>query len=216
MSEQSVRLHERIVSRMVSGVGIEPTARSLKGSCSTTELPAQTIHCTLRLNRTVNAHLERCHTIILDATKGAGDESRVRRDPNRWSVVEIVEHLARSYSGTAKGFERCIEKAAPLVSSITVKQRLQQFALIQLGLFRKGRQAPKHIIPSGELDLNAVLAAVSRDLARLDESARLAREKLGTGKILNHPIVGALTVDEWLKFHEVHTLHHAKQIATRR
>ena len=164
----------------------------------------------------MNAHLVRCHAIILDATKGAGDESRVRRDPNRWSVVEIVEHLTRAYSGTAKGFERCLEKAAPLASATSFKQRLNQFALIQLGFFPEGRNAPKHIIPTGELDLNAVLAAVPRDLARLDESASRARQQLGSGKMLDHPILGALSVDQWLRFHEVHTLHHAKQIASRR
>jgi len=164
----------------------------------------------------MNPHLDRCLAIVLDATKGAGDESRVRRDPNRWSVVEIVEHLARAYSGTAKGFERCLEKGAPLATAATFRQRVQQFALIQLGFFPEGRQAPKHIIPSGELDLNAVIEAVRRDLVRLDQSASRAREKLGTGKMLDHPIIGALTVDQWLKFHEVHTLHHAKQIAQRR
>ncbi len=164
----------------------------------------------------MNAHLERCHAIILDATRGAGDESRVRRDPNRWSVVEIVEHLARAYSGTAKGFERCLEKGAPLASPASLKQRVQQFALIELGFFPEGRTAPKHIIPSGELDLPAVLAAVPRDLARLDEAASRTREKLGKGKMLDHPILGALTIDQWLKFHVVHTRHHARQIAERR
>ena len=153
---------------------------------------------------------------MLDATKGAGDESRVRRDPNRWSVVEIVEHLARAYSGTAKGFERCLEKNSPMFSAPTLKQRVQQFALIGLGYFPEGRQAPKFIIPSGELDLGAVIEAVRRDLAKLDESAKRAKEKLGPGKMLDHPIVGALTVDEWLKFHEIHTRHHARQIAERR
>ena len=164
----------------------------------------------------MNRHLERCHAIIVDATKGAGDESRVRRDPNRWSVVEIIEHLNRAYSGTAKGFERCLEKGAALATSTTLRQRLQQFKLIQLGIFPEGRQAPRHIIPSGELDLGAVLAAVPRDLARLEDAANRAREKLGSGKMLDHPILGALTVDQWLRFHEIHTLHHAKQIAQRR
>ena len=164
----------------------------------------------------MNPHLDRCLVIVLDATKGAGDECRVRRDPNRWSVVEIVEHLTRAYSGTAKGFERCLEKGAPLASSTSFKQRVQQFALIRLGFFPEGRQSPKHILPTGELDLNAVIDAVRRDLVRLDESARRAREKLGGGKMLDHPILGALTVDQWLKFHEVHTLHHSKQIARRR
>lgn len=164
----------------------------------------------------MNSHLDRCLAIILDATKGAGDETRVRRDPQRWSVVEIIEHLARAYSGTAKGFERCLQKGAALATPVSFKQRLRQFALIELGFFPEGRQAPKHIIPTGDLDLHAVTDAVRRDLARLDQSASEARAKLGTGKMLDHPIIGALSVDQWLKFHEVHTRHHARQIAQRR
>jgi hypothetical protein len=164
----------------------------------------------------MNPHLATCLAIVLDATKGGGDECRVRRDAKAWSPVEIVEHLTRSYSGTAKGFERCVEKNAPLATGATARQRLQQFVLISLGFFPVGREAPKHILPTGELDLGAVLDAVRRDLARLDVSASRAREALGTGKMLDHPIVGALSVDQWMKFHEVHTLHHAKQIRQRR
>ena len=164
----------------------------------------------------MHAHLERCLAIVLDVTRGAGDEARLRRDPAKWSPVEIIEHLTRAYSGTAKGFERCLEKGAPLATSATLKQRLQQFALINLGFFPEGRQAPKFILPTGELDLAAVLNAVRRDLTRLDESASKARQSLGSGKMLDHPILGALTVDEWLRFHVVHTEHHARQIAQRR
>jgi hypothetical protein len=164
----------------------------------------------------MHPHLERCLAIVLDASRDGGAQFSVRRDAARWSPAEIVEHLTRAYSGTAKGFERCIEKGAPLATSTTLKQRLQQFALIGLGYFPEGRHAPKHIIPTGELDLNAVLDAVRRDLARLDESAIKARAALGPGKMLDHPILGALTIDQWLKFHVVHTAHHAKQIALRR
>lgn len=164
----------------------------------------------------MHAHLERCLAIVLDSAKDAGAHFSVRRDPARWSPVEIIEHLTRAYSGTAKGFERCIEKGAPLATAATLKQRLQQFALIKLGYFPEGRQAPKFIIPSGELDLAAVLDAVRRDLNRLDAIAGKVRQSLGPGKMLDHPILGALTVDEWLKFHVVHTQHHARQIAQRR
>jgi len=164
----------------------------------------------------VHPHLERCLAIVIDATRGAGDEVKLRRDPAKWSPVEIVEHLTRAYSGTAKGFERCIEKGAPLATSTTLKQKVQQFALISLGYFPEGRPAPKHILPTGELDLNAVLEAVRRDLARLDDSAMKTRQALGSGKMLDHPILGALTIDQWLKFHVVHTEHHARQITQRR
>jgi Protein of unknown function (DUF1569) len=164
----------------------------------------------------VSSQLRRCLTIVERATAGAGNASQVRRDPNQWSVVEIVEHLTRAYSGTAKGFERCVEKGVPLATGTTIKQKLQQFGLINLGYFPRGRQAPKYIMPTGELDLGAVLDAVRRDLQRLDEAANKARTALGTGKMLDHPILGALTVDQWLKFHVVHTEHHARQIAERR
>ena len=153
---------------------------------------------------------------MLDVTRGAGDEARVRRDPAKWCVAEIVEHLTRAYSGTAKGFERCIEKGAPLITPPTMKQRLQQIALINLGYFPEGRQAPKHIVPTGELDLHAVLEAVRRDLARLDEAAITSKQALGSRKMLDHPILGALTVDQWLRFHVIHTRHHARQISQRR
>jgi hypothetical protein len=164
----------------------------------------------------MHPHLERCLAIVLDATRNGGAECAVRRDPSQWSVVEVVEHLTRAYSGTAKGFERCLEKGAPLATSPTVKQRLQQFGLITLGYFPQGRQAPKHILPTGELDLNAVLDAVRRDLSRLDDAAIKTKRALGAGKMLDHPILGALTVEQWLKFHVVHSQHHARQIASRR
>jgi hypothetical protein len=164
----------------------------------------------------MHPHLERCLAIVLDATNGAGADCSVRRDPDKWSVVEIVEHLTRAYSGTAKGFERCLEKGAPLASAPTVTQAIQQFALITLGYFPKGRQAPKHILPTGERDLHVVLNAVRRDLARLDDAAIKTKHALGAGKMLDHPILGALTIDQWLKFHVVHSQHHARQIAGRR
>lgn len=164
----------------------------------------------------MHPHLERCLAIVLDSTKDGGAECAVRREPNKWSVVEVVEHLTRAYSGTAKGFERCLEKGAPLATSRSFKQTIQQFALINLGYFPEGRLAPKHILPTGEMDLNAALNAVRRDLARLDDVAVKTRQALGAGKMLDHPILGALTVDQWLKFHVVHSQHHARQIASRR
>ncbi len=164
----------------------------------------------------MNQHLEKCLAIVIDATKGDGAALSARRDPNKWSPVEIVEHLTLAYSGTAKGFERCVEKGAPLATSATLTQKMQQFGLLNLGYFPHGRPAPKFIIPTGELDLNAVLDAVRRDLARLDEAANTAKQGLGSGKMLDHPILGALTVDQWLKFHVIHTQHHAKQISERR
>jgi Protein of unknown function (DUF1569) len=91
-----------------------------------------------------------------------------------------------------------------------------EFWVAESRLLPEGRQAPKHVIPTGELDLGAVLAAVRRDLERLDQAAAKTRERFGRAKVVDHPILGAFSVDQWLTFHLVHTRHHEKQIRARR
>jgi hypothetical protein len=164
----------------------------------------------------MHPHLDACLSILIDATRGGGSECAVRKAANQWSVAEVVEHLQRAYSGTAKGFERCLEKHAPSATPRTMRQVMASFVLVKLGYFPSGRQAPKHVIPTGELDLHAVLAAARRDLERLDAAAIKARAEFGGVKLVDHPRLGALTVDEWLKFHLVHTRHHEKHIRARR
>jgi hypothetical protein len=164
----------------------------------------------------VSPYLERCLAVVLDATAGVTPEAATRRAGDRWSVVEIVEHLQRAYSGTAKGFERCLEKNTPLATPVTLKQSLQAFALINLGYFPEGRQAPRHILPTGAIPLPDVLEGVKKDLAWLDDVAARAGRVFGGARVLDHPILGAFTVDQWLRFHLVHTRHHEKQIRARR
>ena len=164
----------------------------------------------------VSPHLESCLEVVLDATAGVTPDAATRQAGDRWSVVEIVEHLQRTYSGTAKGFERCLEKGTPLATPATLKQTLQAFALINLGYFPEGRKAPKHVQPTGTIALADVLQGVKKDLAWLDDAAVRTRTKFGSAKILDHPILGAFTVDQWLRFHLVHTRHHEKQIRARR
>lgn len=160
----------------------------------------------------MHRQLQQCLAIIEDATRGGGAECSVRRSPNKWSVAEVVEHLQRAYSGTAKGFERCLEKHAPSATPRTMKQVTASFVLLKLGYFPAGREAPKHVIPTGELDLQAALDAARRDLERLDIAAARARAEFGAVKLVDHPRLGALSVDEWLRFHLVHTRHHEKHL----
>jgi len=164
----------------------------------------------------MHPHLEQCQTLVVEATRGAGPDASVRRDPRQWSVAEVVEHLQRAYLGTAKGLEACLEKGAPLATGATLTQRFYQVVLIEFGYFPEGRQAPKHVVPKGEMDLPAVLDAARRDLVRLDAAAALARARFGGVKVVDHPLLGAFSVAQWLKFHLVHTRHHEKQIRARR
>ena len=61
--------------------------------------------------------LNACLAVVMEVTAETGStSSRALAIRQRWSVVEIVEHLTRAYSGTAKGFERCLEKGVPLAT----------------------------------------------------------------------------------------------------
>jgi hypothetical protein len=163
----------------------------------------------------VHPDLERCLAILDDCTRGiAPDAARARID-GRWSVAEIVEHLDRTYSGTAKGFEKCLEAGAPLAKNFSLKGKLRAFVVVTLGRFPEGVPAPKHVIPTSEVDLPTALANARRDLERFDRAAIAARDRFGSGPVLDHPLIGAFTVDQWLRFHVVHTRHHEKQIRAR-
>lgn len=163
----------------------------------------------------MNAHLQSCLDLIVGCTAGVAPEAAAKRAGDRWSPVEIVEHLQKAYSGTAKGLERCLQKGTPLATRGTLKQTLQSFALINLGYFPGGRSAPKHIVPTGTVALPDVIEGVKRDLAWLDTTATRAQQVFGSVKVLDHPILGPLSVRQWLRFHLVHTRHHEKQIRAR-
>lgn len=163
----------------------------------------------------MNRYLQSCLDLILDGTAGVSPEAASKRAGDRWSPAEIVEHLQKSYSGTARGLEKALEKGAPLATTATLKQTVMTFALLNLGYFPAGRQAPKYILPSGAVALPDVIAGVRTDLARLDEAAARVGKAFGPVKVLDHPILGALSLDQWLRFHLAHTRHHEKQIRAR-
>ena len=163
----------------------------------------------------MNDYLNRCIAIIEASTAGLPDAILAHRPDNRWSVVDIVEHLQLAYSGTAKGFDRCLEADAPSAKRFSWADRARKFVVVRIGYFPPGREAPKFIQPKGSVDLPTVIERARRSLEWLDKSAIRARERFGSSAILDHPLLGAFTVDEWLRFHLIHTRHHEKQIRAR-
>jgi hypothetical protein len=160
--------------------------------------------------------LAHCLTLITDATAGLDDERAGVRVDGRWSIAEIVEHLDRTYSGTVKGLQRCLEAGTPRVSARTLKSRARTFVVVSLGMFPTGIEAPKHVVPTGSVLLSAVLARARANLEALDVTTRAAVDRFGHGPVMDHPILGPFTPAQWLRFHRVHTRHHEQQMVARR
>jgi hypothetical protein len=87
--------------------------------------------------------------------------------------------------------------------------------VVECGYLPTGIQAPKMVVPVGIDPATAVPVALSSlrqmDLA-LDEAAERFGPRVG---LMNHPIIGPLSVRQWRRFHWVHTRHHLRQIAAR-
>lgn len=150
------------------------------------------------------------------AASGLDDEAGAVRVNGRWSIAEIVEHLDRTYTGTTKGFQRCLDLGTPRASAATLVSRTRKLVVVTLGFFPTGVEAPRHVLPSGQVALSAVMAGVRENLAVLDRTAGAVEARWGRQPVLDHPILGPFSIADWMRFHEVHTRHHRQQILARR
>jgi hypothetical protein len=154
--------------------------------------------------------------LIDTATAGLDDGDGAIRIDGRWSIAEIVEHLDRTYTGTSKGLERCLESGSTRTTAPDLRGRLRRFWVVTLGRFPTGIEAPRHVLPSGEVSLSAMMARVHQHLGEMDAVFVRARARFGDIAVLDHPLLGPFTITDWARFHQVHTRHHCAQIRERR
>jgi hypothetical protein len=134
-----------------------------------------------------------------------------------WSRQQVVQHMLLAYAATVAELERRLAKGAPTKRMRTPKERLQQFVIVRCGYFPPGRRAPEMVNPNlsklPPLDGPELAAEYRRQVGEL--SAAIAKAEAmwgGSVAIATHPILGPFSVEQWRKFHAVHTLHHVKQL----
>ena len=66
------------------------------------------------------------------------------------------------------------------------------------------------------VDAATVLDSALTALAAMDVALDEAELRFGPRvRLMDHPVLGPLTIDQWRTFHWVHTRHHARQIRER-
>jgi Protein of unknown function (DUF1569) len=157
-------------------------------------------------------YLERLQKAIASETDGMSEEALHWHPEGKWSAAEILEHLYLTYTGTTKGFERCLQSGKPLARLVTLQDRWRTWVVVGLGYLPEGRKAPKNTVPGGS-PLPRVQTEVAAKIAAMDAIIASAEEKYGSQtRVLDHPILGPLRGREWRKFHWVHGQHHLRQI----
>ena len=148
----------------------------------------------------------------VDAIPESGRDVKV--DASAWSVAEILEHLYRVETGIVRLLKRGVERArtggAPLEQEDgSLLSSLDAFRLTDRS-YTVG--APEPVLPRGEFTTAAGLAALAESRRALRDAASAA-SGLALGAIsYPHPMMGALTLYQWILFVGQHELRHAKQI----
>lgn len=150
---------------------------------------------------------------LAQAARMPAAHQTLRPNPDRWSVVEIMEHVARIDTGVGKLL--ALRAAEPVMASP------QQLAEADLTPERirsvrdrtKRIEAPERVHPTGTLSPDAVLAQLASARSGLKSAFLAADPALLDGVVHPHPIMGLLTLRGWVMLAAHHDARHAQQIA---
>ena len=160
----------------------------------------------------MDSYLQRLQDAVASATDGMDAAALTRHPEGKWCAAQVLEHLYLTYTGSSKGFERCLQEGRPLARAVTVKERIAILLVTGLGYFPEGRKAPERTVPRG-MAAEEVVKAVAAQVAVMDDLIAQCETRFGRStRILDHPVLGPLTAHQWRKFHWVHARHHMKQI----
>ena len=160
----------------------------------------------------MNSSLQQLANLIQHEAAHCSPEQLSWHPEGKWSIAEILEHLSLSYTGTTIVFNRCKEAGQPSARVPTAKDRAAAFLVTRLGYLPSGRQAPRSTVPKGRAP-EQVLSEIVRDISAMECSIEECEELFGRGKkLVDHPILGPLSADEWRRFHCIHGRHHLRQI----
>lgn len=168
----------------------------------------------------MHAVLEYAASRICDELGGL-DAETCQKHPNErahlWGMQQVIEHLLLTYRGTAENLETRLRKGRISRNQRrTPVQWMLQLMVLSFGYFPRGAPAPDETMPQPGLfpamngrELGERLRA---ELSSVDDAFDRCRRAFGMERVAAHPILGPLRIDQWRRFHVIHTLHHCRQL----
>lgn len=137
-----------------------------------------------------------------------------RPSPDRWSIAEVVEHLARIEGGVTKMLAH-FGAAAP--GADVPRPADSARATPELGRRVRHRgiriEAPERVRPGGSLDIAAALAQLEAARAELLRAFAAANRESLDVFTYPHPVFGPLTLRSWVSVTADHEARHSAQVA---
>jgi hypothetical protein len=151
----------------------------------------------------------------IDQLSDLGDRSgaawTTARAPGKWSPSQIVEHVARALeesanvaAGRASKFPTLPAVLHPVLRGLLFRRVLKKAA------FPKGKTNKAMNPVSGPATPEEGRARLEAAHQQFDEACRQLASR---GEQLRTTVFGAVAVEDYIRFMELHTRHHARQMS---
>jgi hypothetical protein len=150
---------------------------------------------------------------VIEAGERTGPAWTAPRAPGKWSPSQIVEHAARSLeesanmaAGRPSRFPKLPAVVHPVVRGLLFKRVLRKAA------FPKAKTNKAMNPASGPATPAEGRARLENAHEKFEEACRQVAAR---GERMRTTIFGAVPVEEYVRFMELHTRHHGKQMVDR-
>lgn len=159
------------------------------------------------------ARLESSRDKLLTALHGVTEEEALfKPTPERWSILQLVEHLATSDPGLMGLIRKALESPAQPDLMEGARKHDHRFLGELKPLPRGVNKAPEFLLPKSEYSkLGEALAAFLRARETTLEYARSTQDDLRS-HFSNHNLLGPMDGFQWLVACAVHVESHTLQI----
>lgn len=153
--------------------------------------------------------------LVLGPLEGKPDSAWTTAPAGKWAPGEIVAHLAQVLQRSADGFEARAGHAPMKRRGGGPRQFVARNLVLGTGWIPSGRTAPEGTAPPASPNRATTEADLRRGVERFIALEKQLLPERADDLFLKHPVLGDLTLGEFMRFHVVHALHHAKQIHQR-
>ena len=159
------------------------------------------------LEKYVN-RLQQNTNILLETVEGYPIEYLTKKEPSEWSVLEILEHIYLA----DKVIHRIV--STPSDNAFANKEILgrQKLETILVGHQYVKVQSPDILQPKGRFKNLAEFNLAFSSLRATIQNDLVTKKIVVDNRIHNHPMLGEMTILDWLNFILYHTERHLKQI----
>ncbi len=160
---------------------------------------------------TALALLARSRGVVLKAVEGVTEvQARWKPGPDRWTILEYVEHLAVSDDALVALVKKSLE--TPAVAETAEERGAREQKLRETPVPRGANRAPAHLKPVARF---ATLAdAVAAFLAARERTVEFARSTSDDLRqhFVPHPVLGQMDGYQWLCGNARHAETHAAHV----